>query len=1199
MVSFKEIDILGFKSFADHTNIKFDGGITAIVGPNGCGKSNVSDAIRWVLGEQRGKSLRGNSMQDVIFAGTEKRKRLSYCEVSIVFDNTKKWFNSEHDEIKITRKLYRSGESEYLINDKTCRLKDITDILYDSGIGRDGYSFIGQGKVEEIISSKPEDRRTIFEDAAGISKFKARKVESERRLEHTRDNINRLNDILSEVSRRLGPLKKQSEDAKLYLGYRDSLKDLEINAYVYSYENASTQKEEITIRKQGFQDNLKMRQNELDNLQIRYERNMTEISRVDMQLNNLHDEILALNIDLEKRQGESNLYNERMKFISEQRDKLVHSLSELNNDILDKKESYNTSLKKREELENKLVELRAKSDKLQDEYLQIVDSITISEEKVQENQKAMFENLSKLTDIKSNLSSMFAKRDSLNQLGVSLQEKKKSLIENISQVESELNAEKEKLSSVKEKLTSLESTMSSNKSKLSAEENDLNDLNNRIYSLKTSITNDINRKNILVNLQQDYEGYQYAVKRLLQDSKKDSALNRSIKGVIGNIITVKEMYQTAIEVALGASIQYVVTSNEDDAKLLISYLKEAKLGRATFLPMTSIKPRSLSKQDEKYLSYKGVLGVASDLVDFDEKFRTIINSLLGTTVIVDNLDNAVAVARVSGFSFKIVTLEGDVLNPQGSMSGGSKKAKESSLLSKDAEIKSLEANIEKNKSILQNMELDYDKTKVTITKLKELIDGLNYSLQDTNAEYSSANTKMQAIQKNLDYLNQDYKALEIDINNNTYILKELNEKISSVGSIETDIAEKREAADINIQSRESMYSELKKKRESYNDEMTKLKVEIASSEQLLQSLIYDIDRFKGEIDEKSHLVEVQNSDLEKINNNIEMLNSSIKEITNDADTQAIKEKLEKKQAELGSFDEHKKAIMHEIDDIKVDRETLMEDVTRLNNRIYQEETKLQKVDLDLESMQEKIYEEYKLTYSECKPFAKEEFDYKEGMIEISKLKSKINALGYINVSAIDEYASEGARFEEMSTQMDDLKKSEEDLVKIINDLSTEMVTKFNTEFTKINENFTKVFKELFGGGNARLELLESEDPLQAGVEIIAQPPGKSLRTITLMSGGEKAMTAIAILFAILRLKPMPFCLLDEIEAALDDANVDRYASYLQRFSEVTQFIVITHRKPTMERADNLYGVTMEEKGVSKVVSVKLADAVKNSSEEQK
>lgn len=1199
MISFKEIDILGFKSFADHTNIKFDGGITAIVGPNGCGKSNVSDAIRWVLGEQRGKSLRGNTMQDVIFAGTEKRKRLSYCEVSIVFDNSKKWFNSELEEIKITRKLYRSGESEYMINDKICRLKDITDLLYDSGIGRDGYSFIGQGKVEEIISSKPEDRRTIFEDAAGISKFKARKIESEKRLEHTRDNINRLNDILSEVTRRLGPLKKQSEDAKLYLGYRDSLKDLEVNAYVYSFDNASSQKQEIMVRKQGYEDNLKMRQNELDNLQIRYEKNMTEINRIDVKLNSLHEEILALNIELEKRQGESNLYNERIKFIGEQRDKLHDSVEQLKLEIGSKSASYSEAKGKREKVENDLAVARAKCEKLQNEYLEIVDSITQSEEKVQENQRAMFENLNKLTDIKTNMSSLMTKRDSLEEMRVQLADKKKLLQENKNKIEADFNAENEKVVTVQSKKQNIEQTLQANKTKLAKEENDLNDLNNRIYGLRTSITNDINRKNILVNLQQDYEGYQYAVKKLLQDSKQDSSLAHAIKGVVGNIIQVDEKFQTAIEVSLGASIQYVVTENENDAKSLINYLKETRLGRATFLPMTSIKTRHLSSYDEKYLSARGVLGIASELIHFEPKFKTVIESLLGATVIVDNLDNAVNVAKASGFSFKIVTLEGDVLNPQGSMSGGSKKAKESSLLSKETEIKSLEANINKNKEILTNLELEYDKSLIVIKKLKELIDGLTYTLQEVNAEFSSAVTKKQAIEGNLQIATQDLQALELDISNNAFVLKELNTKISSVGSIESDINEKKVETDQDIQSRESVYAELKQKRESYNEEMTKLKVDIAQYEQMLQSLNIDIERFESELSEKQELLVANSQDLEKINKNLDMLNASIKEISNDADTVAIKEKLSSKHAELGSFDEHKKAVMTEIDEVKGDREQLMEEVSRLNNRIYQEDTRLQKVDLDLESMQEKIYEEYKLTYSECKPLSKEGFDYREGMIEIANLKTKINALGYINVAAIDEYASEGARYEEMSAQMDDLKKSEEDLVKIITDLSTQMVTQFNTEFNKINENFSKVFRELFGGGNAHLELLENEDPLQAGVEIVAQPPGKSLRTITLMSGGEKAMTAIAILFAILRLKPMPFCLLDEIEAALDDANVDRYAKYLQRFSEVTQFIVITHRKPTMERADNLYGVTMEEKGVSKVVSVKLADAVANSAEEQK
>ena len=1194
MISFKEIEMTGFKSFADTTRINFDGGITAIVGPNGCGKSNVSDAIRWVLGEQSSKALRGKNMQDVIFAGTEKRKKLSYCEVSLVFDNTHKWFNIEYDEVVLTRKLYRSGESEYMINRKPCRLKDIRDILYDSGIGKDGYSIIGQGRVEEIIQSKPEERRAIFEEAAGIAKYKARKVETENRLERVRDNLSRATDILNEVERRLGPLKRQSEDAKKYLELRDVLKQNEINAYIYQFDHAAQTKEEINTKLVGYRDNLNVLTQTMEAEQAKYDKSMNEINQLDKKSNELHEKVLELTIALEKRQSDSRVLNEQTRFLKEQLDRLNAQLNAYTMDLNQRTALLNSATALRNEEKAKLNEYLKEGQEITNKYMELVDELTKNEGEKEANQRNIIDNLSKLTDIKANLSAYIAKRDTMAE-NVKLDlEKVVELAKQKSEVSKEFNLLNKIVEDLKQSKTEKETNIEKINDKMADLTEQLEESNSKVYALRSSISNDTNRMNILINLQADFEGYQFAVKRLLQDGKNNPKLNSAIKGVVGNIISVDSKFQTAIEIALGGSIQNIVTKDENDAKVLINYLKDSKLGRATFLPISAVKPRSISANERRFLSQKGCLGVASELVKTENIYRPVIDSLLGATVVCDTLDNAVNLAKASSYAFRIVTLEGDVLSPQGSMSGGSKKSNDSSLLSKENEIKKLKENIAQRSKELEAVNSQFATINENINKLKSMLTSETEALQTINTEYYSNNTKLETLKTKLESLEDEIFAVQSQLKVAENIVDDLNAKINSIDQTELDYSVSQAKVKEFNENNKSAYDLLKQKREEYQEMLTASRVKIASTEEKIKSL--------------NNSIESNGAELETLQNNIERLNleiSSQQKIYDEAmnmnrskiDTSEIDRlnaELTDLNTKLSQFDDFKKSLMKDLRDLDDRKTVLGNDITKLNNRIYQEETRLQKVDIDIENMQERIYEEYEMTYNDCLPFKNqdENFDIKETMVKISRIKGQITSLGYVNINAIEEYKTEGARFEEMNAQIQDLKTAEEDAVKIIKDLSAEMLEKFDAEFVKIQENFTKVFKELFGGGNARLELLPSEDPLTRGVEIIAQPPGKVLQNITLMSGGEKTMTAIAILFAILKLKPMPFCFLDEIEAALDDANIDRYANYLKRFSQETQFIVITHRKPTMEVVDSLYGVTMEEKGVSKIVSVKLADAVK-------
>ncbi len=1201
MITFKEMELSGFKSFADPTKINFDSGVTAIVGPNGCGKSNISDAIRWVLGERSNKALRGKSSQDVIFAGTEKRKKLSYCEVSLIFDNTNRIFKIDFDEVVVTRKLYRSGESDYMINRKPCRQKDIIDLMYDSGIGKDGYSIIGQGRVEEIIQSKPEDRRSIFEEAAGIAKYKARKTETENRLASVRQNLERANDLMGEVGRRLGPLKKQSEDAKKYLEFRDELKNLEINAYIYQFDHAAQTKIEINEKLQGLKDHLTVLVGSIETEQAKYDKSLNEIKQLDNNAKSYHDEVLKYSVILEKQEGDNRLLNEQTRYLKEQIERLENQIKSYQTDLSQREALVNSAKSLKAEEETKLESLTKTSQEIHEKYLALIDELTKSEGEKEASQKEMIDNLEKLTDIKANLSAYIAKRDTLSE---NIKQDKAKL-DDLTKQKSQLEAECNKLISEVNALTSTKQSKEDNIAKINEKlklvEEKISIANDRIYSLKTAISNDENRKTILANLQADFEGYQYAVKRLLQEGQKNPTLSKAIKGVVGNVITVDSKYQTAIEIALGGSIQNIITKDEQDAKTLINHLKSSNLGRATFLPINAVKQRSLTASDRQYLSSTGCLGVASELVKTDDAFRPVINSLLGATVVCDNLDNAVNLARKTGYAFRIVTLEGDILSPQGSMSGGSKKSKDSSLLNKDAEINELKEAIQAKTSELNKLNENYSSLIDAQNKLKKMLEDETSNYQTVVNDFSTKSTLLSAQKSNLSELDEDIFSYQSQIKVAENIVADLSTKIDSIDKNELDYTASKnkvtEIEDIN----KNAYEQLKKKREEYSEEMTTSKVQIASTQEKIRSLNKDIETYSLEIENVKKSIESVQKELDsqlRVYNDSMNISSRKQE---DSETKEIQAKLDALNEKIAHLDESKESLLSELKDLDDKKTKLQDEKSRLDNRIYQEETHLQKVDSDIEKMQERIYEEYSMTYKDCLPFKSqdEDFDIKETMIRISKIKSQISSLGPVNVNAIEEYKSEGARYDEMLTQVEDLKNAEEDAVKIIADLSKQMLEKFNAEFVKIQENFTKVFKELFGGGNARLELLPSEDPLTAGVEIIAQPPGKILQQITLLSGGEKTMTAIAILFAILKLKPMPFCFLDEIEAALDDANIDRYAHYLKRFSNDTQFIVITHRKPTMELADSLYGVTMEEKGVSKIVSVKLSDAVKVAEDENK
>ena len=1193
-MNFKKIELVGFKSFADKLEIKFDSGITGIVGPNGCGKSNVSDAIRWVLGEQSTKLLRSSNMQDVIFNGTERRKSMSYCEVSLFFDNTSRMFDLNFDEVAFTRKLYRSGESEYLINGTPCRLKDITNALHDSGIGKEGYSIIGQGKVEEIISAKPENRRAIFEEAAGIAKFKQRKTEAERKLDRTQENLNRALDVLAEQERQLGPLKRQSENAKLYLGYKEQLKSLEVNVYVNQYDNASTVKNEIQTKIDGYNEEIEIKQKDLDTLNSSYDSKMLEVSQIDKKIQDVNDNILSTTVELEKRTGESNVVKERLKFLNDDKETIE---ADYQKELLNKENSLKLIKDAgilREEKEKELNEVNFNLSNCTEKYLKIVDELTGAEDEATRRQKEMISELSKMTDIKSNLSALKAERDAYLNNITDLDEKIYGLQERIKEKENGLELAKRTANEAENNYIKLQTEVKKSQERINLIELEQRQNNDKLTQCSSNIQILQNRKKVLEDMQRDYDGFNYSVKRLMGDAKNNSELRSKIVGIVASVMTIPKGFETAIEVALGGAVQDIITKNEEDAKYLINYLKRNNFGRATFLPITSMKVRLLSEAEQSIVRRNKTYGVASSVVSYDVKLRSIFESLLGRTVVVNTTDDAISLARQAGYSFRIVTLEGEVINPQGSISGGSKKAVSSNLLMRDNEIENLGAQI-----------LKYEGLAKELKKKKETLDN---NLKILTAENEDLQQKLVVAQVESAKQTQNYEQLSIyvdELNKERITLSQ--EKIDFSTKIEVinkALLKSGENKDVEIEgserleSTQKLFSSLRGERDSLQNEMTELKVKKTALEGELSNISSEIARLDEYIKKSNFtLIELENN-LSKVNENLKLARDLVEEKLDSVDDTELRTKIENERRKLKELDASKQILQQEIHRLDDEKAKSMNELSLIQEKKYQQTAALSKVDTDIEAMQEKIFEDYELTYASCLPLKIENFDVKEGLIEISRLKKEISKLGNINVNAIEDCKELMERYEALSAQAQDLTVAKEDLEKIIKDLATEMITRFDEAFEKIQENFSKTFRELFGGGNAKLLLTESEDPLQAGVEIIAEPPGKKLQSITLLSGGEKALTAIAILFAILRLRPMPFCLLDEIEAALDDTNVSRFAQYLKNFSKDTQFIVITHRKPTMMLTDSLYGVTMEEPGVSKIVSVKLEDAIKISEDKK-
>ncbi len=1179
----KRLELQGFKSFADRTILEFKPGITAVIGPNGSGKSNISDAIRWVLGEQSMKSLRGAKSEDVIFAGTQNRKSLGFAEVSMIIDNEDKSLPIEYAEVTVARRLYRTGESGYFINKTPCRLKDVVELFMDTGIGRDGYSIIGQGKIDEILSNKSEDRRHIFEEAAGIVKYRARREESEKKLEQTKVNLIRINDILSEIEGTLEPLKIQSDKARRFLDLREELKSIEVGLFLYKIDTYKEKLQELQNDQEIFENQEKEENQKLSRMQELKEKLKQEIDNITEEIERIQNlgfesktkiEKITSNISLSKERICNNNQNkERMESEIREASQAIQELEEEKRSKEDKKTGLLESKEKfQKELEEKQEELSILSKKLSSKEIEIEKK----KENIENLNEQKYDKQNKISIIETNLSNdktrATQEEKEVNTIILELDKKRETRNE-INKIYTEAETEKNKKGEQLEKINK-------QKEELDKKQKEYEILiNNMTDERRMKQT----RYNFLLETEREKEGYAKSVKDLLNACEANLDLKRGINGVLANLISTDEKYELAIEMALGASLQNIVTDEEKDAKKMIEYLRKNNLGRATFLPISAIKGKKLENILNKN---EGTIGIASDLVKTDKKYRDIIDNLLGRTVIVDNMEHAIKLAKDNRYNFKIVTLDGDVINPSGSMSGGSNSKKTVNILGRGTEIKKLEKQIkeidEKIASKAQEKDLFLKENEEIINK----IDEYTKAKQEAEIEFAKAKEKLNAIQAEISKLEESKTKKQ-------EIIKNLNEAMED-GQKEKEHCEK-EIAEITekvstLQEEVSEFAKLNKDDQKYIDDLnldiTNLKISVSSFdeskmsiEEMVARIGADIENHKKAIEDKKVKIEESKKQNEEQTKLIEEMEASIIKIKEEVSNSNAKSE----ELKVSRIEKNEK-----MNGAEKDVSNQFETIQKIKEQIIKIDAKKTAQEQEISDTINELWNEYEITPNNAKDYSKPEGNIGEVQKKVNNLHKEIKDLGPVNVDSIEEYKTAKERYETMSEQRLDLENTMTKLRNIITEMTTTMKKQFKEKFNQINKNFNEVFVELFGGGQAELTLEDEDNILECGIDIKVQPTGKKLQNMTLLSGGEKALTAIAILFAILKINPAPFCILDEIEAALDDVNVYRYAEFLKKFITKTQFLVITHRKGTMEAASTVYGITMEENGVSKLLSISLS-----------
>lgn len=1179
----KSLELQGFKSFPEKIKLDFNKGITAVVGPNGSGKSNIADAVRWVLGEKSAKSLRGNKMEDIIFNGTENRKPLSFAEVSMIMDNSDKKLNLDYPEVTVTRRVYRSGESDYLLNGTKCRAKDILELFMDTGVGKEGYSIIGQGRIDEILSNKSEDRRMLFEEAAGIVKYRTRSFEASNKLAKERENLVRVNDIIATLESQVGPLEVQAEKAKKFISLSNKLKTVEVNRFVIEADRFENDIKEVekTISQLGNDVLREHRQEEV--LQKKRTSLKSDLSNVDLQYEENSNSIGEKRSQVEQKENDIKMCESEIQHFNENIERLNKNIDQNKKAIEDKKNESDALDAK---IIAKTLEIERKNKAYEDKksaYTDLETKVTESEEMFNRFNSDIRDKMNRSADISSEISKINAR---LSQL----KERKSTVTEDISVLQGQLKekeialaVEEQKISRIDNEIEKISNNIKNDNVTVTELSGKINDTKKKQLDMTKSIQDKQSRLRILSELENSYEGYYGGVKAVLSQRDRKVSGFEGICGAVGELITLDKKYETAIEIALGGAVQNIVAKNENDVKKAISYLKTNNKGRTTFLPMTAIKPKTMNNKEDIFKN-TGVIGIAKELISYDAQYENIMSSLLERVIIVDTIDNGIALSKKTNYSYKIVTLDGELFNVGGSMTGGSISKRSTGIFSRGREIGELRENLkvlvseynelnseldsmnnlieESNKNLkssnemLQSLHINRTRSVAELTKSKEYVDDYKTRIECSGSEFEKLELTISEDEKQIKQYENDLAAITAEINS-------VNEKIQEYQS---KIQENRDIRESSIREINDLKLEINQiNNEIYNFNYNKKRIETEVME-----LNTGTENFKSEISEYESQIDDKEKNKQSIFENAEQLKE---EYT----------KFIKMQEELINY---KNEVNKELDELEKSIQRQTETKNAIEKQLSRFEVRKEQLENERKNLYNNMWEEYEITYVVAKNYEKLDMSSEDLVKEERNLKNQMKALGNVNMNAVEEYAEISEKYQFLIKNRDDIKQSEEKLIGIIEQLNVLMEEQFREQFKVISDNFAETFKEMFGGGEASLKLSNDQDILNCGIDIIVQPPGKTLQNMMLLSGGEKALTAISLLFAILKMKPSPFCILDEIEAALDDANVNRYADYLKNFVDDTQFIVITHRKGTMEAADILYGVTMQEKGVSKLVSVK-------------
>ena len=1172
----KRLELKGFKSFPNKTDIIFKEGVTAIVGPNGSGKSNVSDAVRWVLGEQSIKSLRGEKLEDVIFAGADKQKPMNFCEVALTIDNSDNKLNVDYSEVTIKRRAYRNGESQFYLNNKSCRLKDIKEILLDTGIGKDGYSIIEQGKVDEILSNNPVNRRKVFDEACGISKYRYKKNESERNLKNTKENLARINDIYVEIENQIKPLYNQQVKARKYLDLSEQLKKIEVNNYIREIQKIENQLKEINSQYEALIKEL----DNTDKSKIDFEESSkeinTQIEEVDKSIEKASEYINSIKSVIDKKDYEINLLNQSRENSSKKIQRNIEELEKINKSSKENKENLGKLYKEKENNEKNINELKSQLNIFIEKNEINKNKIETLNEKIETLKDDIIELLNEKQDVSNKLTTLNANKDNIDQRNESIESEIKEINDKVKEKEVLLEDLKEKINNKKEKLNDFKEKINNYYERLNRLKEENHNLSNKIQNNNYSLKEYTSKLNVYIDMENHYEGFNRGVKEVLKNKNL-----KGIYGALGQVVTVEGKYEKAIEAALGAYMQNIITADENSAKAAINYLKHNKIGRVTFLPMNIIKSKKINNIQSK----TPFIGIASDLISYDEKYRDILENILGRNIVIDNIDQGIKFARETGHKYKVVTLDGDILNPGGSLTGGSLKTS---------------GNILSRKRLINEFNEKINNTKAENIALEEKVLSIEKELVDCKENIKQYEEEVKVLDKKLIFNNSSYSRYEEEVNSLKSSMKKLETEKENLGSNLNYTMEKKsilenQIKDIdnnhaeNKETIENLNKELNKENEIYENEKSKfdsINLQLTKDKEILKSQNADIERIKAYLNELSNkisLIDKENKDEE----------SEIKEI----DEKIIIENREKENLKTQLNDNNKnlenKKIAREnlkqkLDENNVKLKDIDKQFMELKESIFKVESRIEKLESNKEANNFKLFEDYNLTYLQAIELRDDEIEINKKILDT--LKKDIKSLGNVNVDSIEEYKEIKERYDFYSEQKEDLQKSIDAIEEIIKDLEEHMKIQFKEEFAKINENFKYVYNRLFGGGEGNLTILDQANILESDIEITAKPPGKKMKNLSLLSGGEKALTAISILFAILLAKPTPFCILDEIEAPLDDSNIARFGTFLKELTSKTQFIAVTHRRGTMEAADYIYGVTMEQRAISKVIALSLNEA---------